>query len=230
MDDRWHFFVAPYLWASGMEGSVGVKGVTTVPVDVSFGDVMENFDLGFLGRFEGRRNRTGFGIDVAYMNLGADVTGPVTGQLGLGADVRSLTAEGIFTYRVVGHDAQESFVDLIGGARYMKNRAGLARERDGEEIADTSQTLDWIDALAGARARLPVVGKVALHGRTDIAGLGSDFSWNLQGGVDVTFGTHWKTGAGYRYFDVDYDKGEGVERKIWQITYQGPYAFLGYAW
>jgi hypothetical protein len=230
MDGRWHFLVVPYLWASGLEGTVGVNGVVAVPVDLSFGDALESLDFAFLGRFEARQERVGFGLDVAYLNLGVDVTGPLTGGIGLGADVRSVTTEGILTYRVANDEAKGSFVDLLAGARYMRNRAGLSVERDGEAIAGTEQTLDWLDAMAGARVRLPLGAKIALHGRADVAGFGSDFSWNVQGGLEVMLGERWKTGAGYRYLDVDYDKGEGFARRIWQITYQGPYAFVGYAW
>jgi hypothetical protein len=230
MDDRWHFFVAPYLWASGMEGAVGVSGVVSVPVDLSFGDTLENLDFALLTRFEARRNRFGFGTDVVFMNLGADVTGPVGGQLGLGADVRALTVEGIGTWRIANDDAKGSYADLLAGVRYMKNEANLTVDRGGEEIAGTDRALDWVDGVAGARFRLGLGGTFGLHGRADVAGLGSDLTWNVQGGLEITFADHWRTGAGYRYLDVDYDEGEGLERRIWQVTYQGPYAFVGYAW
>ncbi len=230
MDGRWHFLVAPYVWGSGMEGTVGVNGALAVPVDLSFGDAIGALDFGFLGRFEGRKDRTGFALDVVYMNLGADVAGPVAGQLELGADVRSLTAEGVFAYRAFYDETKGSYVDLLGGARYMRNRAGLTLGRDGGEIAGTEATLDWVDALAGARFRLPLGTRVGLHGRADIAGLGSDFTWNVLGGLDVALGERWKAGAGYRYMDVDYDEGEGLERGIWQIAYKGPYVFVAYAW
>jgi hypothetical protein len=230
MDDRWHFFVAPYLWGSGMEGSVGVSGVVSVPVDLSFGDTLENLDFALLTRFEARRNRFGFGTDVVFMNLGADVTAPVGGQLGLGADVRALTIECIGTWRVASNEEKGSFADLLAGVRYMKNEANLTVDRGGEEIAGTERTLDWVDGVAGARFRLGLGGTFGLHGRADVAGFGSDLTWNVQGGLELTFADHWRTGAGYRYLDVDYDKGEGPERRLWQIAYQGPYAFVGYAW
>jgi opacity protein-like surface antigen len=136
----------------------------------------------------------------------------------------------VLTRRVVYDDAKASYVDLLAGARYMKNRANLSVERNGDAIAETERTLDWVDALVGARFRLALGEKLGAHGRADIAGFGSDFSWNVQGGLEVRLGEHWRTGAGYRYFDVDYDKGEGLERRIWRITYQGPYAFVGYSW
>jgi opacity protein-like surface antigen len=229
MDGEWHFVFAPYLWASGMKGTVGVSNVVDVPVDVSFGDALEKLDFGFLGRFEGRKDRIGFGADLAYLNLGAEVTGPVAGQVGLGADLRSLTAEGLVTYRAV-NDAKGGFADLLAGARHLGNRAALAAERDGDEIAETEKTLDWVDALVGARFRLSLGEKVGLHGRADIAGFGSDFTWNLLGGLDVALGKSWQLRAGYRYMDVDYDDGQGLERRVWQITYQGPYVAVAKIW
>jgi opacity protein-like surface antigen len=230
MDDRWHFLLAPYLWGSGMEGTVGVNDAVSVPIDLSFGDALENLDFAFLGRIEGRKNRIGFGIDTVYMNLGVDVTGPVNGQLGLGADVRSLTVEGVLSYRLASDEAAGRFVDVLAGARYMDNRAALTLERDGNPIAGREGSLDWVDGLVGVRVRLPLGRVAAIHARTDVAGLGSDFTWNLQGGLEFRLGERWKTGAGYRYLDVDYDKGTGPERRIWQVAYHGPYAFVAYAW
>jgi opacity protein-like surface antigen len=229
-DDRWHFFVAPYLWGSGMEGTVGVNGAISVPVDLSFGDALESLDFAFLGRFEGRKQRLGFGLDIAYMNLGTEIVGPVAGSVALGADVRSVTTEGVFAFRVVNDEAKGSFVDLLGGMRWMKNRAQLTLTVDGDEIPGSNRELGWVDALAGARFRLGLGQRAALHGRADVAGFGSDFSWNVQGGLEARISDHWKTGAGYRYLDVDYDKGEGLERRIWKVAYHGPYVFVGYAW
>lgn len=97
-------------------------------------------------------------------------------------------------------------------------------------IAGSDKSLDWVDALAGARFRLPLGRRLGLHGRADIAGFGSDFTWNVLGGLEVALGERSKLGAGYRYMDADYDKGEGLDRRIWEMTYQGPYLFYGYAW
>jgi len=46
----------------------------------------------------------------------------------------------------------------------------------------------------------------------------------------VALGKTWTLEAGYRYMDVDYDKGHDFDRRIWKITYQGPYLLIGQAW
>jgi hypothetical protein len=231
MDGRWHFRVAPYLWASGLEGTAGLNGIVSVPVDLSFGDALDKLDFAFLGFVEGRKDRFGFGLNIAYMNLGADVTGPVAGKVGLGADVRTVTLEALVTYRVVNDEARGGLLNVLAGVRYFGNRAELTVDRNGDAIAGTEKSLDWADALAGVRFRLPLGGgKASLDGRADIGGLGSDFTWNLQGGLDVKLGRTWTVDAGYRYMDVDYDKGQGLERRIWKIKYQGPYLAFSKAW
>jgi hypothetical protein len=91
MDDTWHFAITPYFWATGLDGTVSMKGLIEVPVKVSFSDIWDNLDVGILGRFEGRKNRIGFWADTTYIKLGVSVAKdrPILGQLGLKADVRS---------------------------------------------------------------------------------------------------------------------------------------------
>lgn len=48
--------------------------------------------------------------------------------------------------------------------------------------------------------------------------------------VDESFGKSWVLEAGYRHMDVDYDEGQGLERKAWSMTYQGPYLVIGKIW
>jgi hypothetical protein len=71
---------------------------------------------------------------------------------------------------------------------------------------------------------------VALLGRGDIAGFGSKFTWNLEGDLAFLLSEHWSLGAGWRYFDIDYDKGEGRDRELFQVAFNGPRAWFSYAW
>jgi hypothetical protein len=106
IDDRRHFVIAPYFRGSGMEGDVDAKGATSGPVHVTFGDILDNLDFAFRGRFAGRMNGVGLEMHVVYLNLGADVTGPVAGQVGLGADVKALFLDGYPSYRVGNNNAR----------------------------------------------------------------------------------------------------------------------------
>jgi len=232
MDDGWHFAISPYFWFTGLDGTVSMKGLAEVPVKVPFSDIWDNLDIGILGRFEARRNRVGFWADTTYIKLGVDVAKdrPILGQLGLKADVRSALSEGVVFYRAVtGGSRGGAWLDVVGGVRYVATSSQLkGRLPDGTDLSSTKQTLDWVDGLVGARFHVPLGSALGLHGRADIAGLGSDFSWNLQGGLDLALGQRWALGAGYRHLDVDYGKEDSGE--LYSVKYDGAYAFVSFAW
>ena len=234
MDDKWHMTVAPYFWSTGLKGTVSMKGPLEVPVDVSFSDIWDNLDIAVLGRLEGRKNRVGFIADASYLDLGASVASdrPILGQLDLKADVRSLIAEGLVFYRAAaGGSNGGASLDVFGGVRYFGTSSQLKGKRlDGSDLSSTKQTIDWVDGLAGARFHVPLGSWAGLHGRGDIAGFGSRFSWNLQGGVDLALGKRWALGAGYRHLDVDYDKDDAGESQLFRIEFDGPYSFVSFTW
>jgi hypothetical protein len=89
---------------------------------------------------------------------------------------------------------------------------------------------DWVDVLTGLRCRLPLGPHVALIGRGDVAGFGSKFTWNLEGDIGAALSEHWTAGAGWRHLSIDYDKGEGADRKLFDVAYDGPRAWFAYAW
>jgi hypothetical protein len=71
---------------------------------------------------------------------------------------------------------------------------------------------------------------VSLLGRGDIAGFGSKFTWNLEGDLAVSLGERWALGAGWRHLDIDYGKGEGGDRKVFGLAFDGPRTWVAYAW
>ncbi len=201
-----------------------------MPVEKSFSDIWSDLDIGFQGDFEARRDRWGFGTDVVYMNLGASVAGdlPILGQRGLEADVRQLVVEGIAFRRVVTSAEPENgaYLDVLAGARYFGTSARLR----GSLFDSTKRTLDWVDALAGVRVHVPLGSRLGLSARGDVAGFGSDVTWNARADLGVRVSERWVTGLSWRFTKVDYDQGEGAERKLFDMTYSGPLVFVGYTW
>jgi hypothetical protein len=234
MDGRWHFSLAPYLWMSGIEGDVSA-GPVTVPVEASFSDLWEDFDFGLAGRFEGRKDRFGFGLDFTYNNLGAPVASaaPVVGQLGLEADVRQLFGEGFGFYRVAagGREDNPAHLDVLAGARFTGTRTRLtAQSPAGVEYDGESRELSWVDAMAGLKGRVPLGSRLALLGRADVAGLGSQLTWNLEGDLAFLAGERWTIGAGWRYMDIDYENDDSALPETFQLAYNGPRVWFAYSW
>lgn len=224
MDGRWHFSGSPYFWASGIKGSVSVKDLPEVPVEASFSDIMKHFDIGLLALNEFRHDRFGLGADLIYLNLGADVPGqpPVVGVLDLGVDQRQLTVEGYGFYRLANEARSEkpAFLDLLVGVRYSGTSARLTSASS--DLESSKRTLDWVDAVLGLKGYAGLGRKWGLSGRADIAGFGSDFTWQVAGELTFRPSTGFVLGLGYRYMDVDYDKGTGTDRKLYSIAYKGP--------
>ena len=228
MDDDWHFVLVPYFWFAGIDGNVTVRDRIEVPVEKSFSDVISDFDIGLLGHVEGRKRRLGFAFDVMYLNLGAPVAAeaPVLGAVS--ADVRLLVTEGLGFYRVVngGGADNSSHLDLLVGARYVGTSARLR-----SDVLETGkQDLHWVDAVAGLRFRARLGSRVSLLGRGDVAGFGSSFTWNVEGDLAIHLSERWALGAGWRHFDIDYDKGEGNDRKVFGVAFDGPRTWVVYSW
>lgn len=228
-DGAWRFAFTPYLWATSQKGEASFKGIPPQPIELSFGDIWENLDFAALGTFEAHNGRWGVATDLVFMNLGATIPVEVLGQRDLGVDSRQFVFEATALYRVhrgAPRDGMRSFVDLLAGARYNKVRAGIETSL----IPDTERSFDWVDGVAGARFQAPLAEKVAIGGRADIAGFGSDLTWQVQADLRVRLSRHWGLAGGYRYIDIDYDKGEGRDRKLWDMVNKGPFLDVQIAW
>jgi len=220
---------------SGIEGDVAVGNLPSISVDASFSDILENFDVGLQGRFEARRNRFGLGVDFVWMNLG--VPAVQTQVADLDVDFRQFVAEAIGFYRVAtgGREGNPAHLDLLAGARYTTSRTRLAADTasipPAGAVYDTDfQDLDWVDALAGVKFRAPLGSQLSILGRADVVGLGSKLTWNLEGDLALLASDHWTIGAGWRYMDIDYDEGEGIERRQLDLAYSGPRVWFAYSW
>jgi hypothetical protein len=230
MDGAWHFTIVPYFWASGISGDVSVANVVRVPIDLRFSDVISDVDFGLQAYVEGRKDRIGFGLNVMYVDIGAPVTSdaPAIGRLGLEADVRQTCLEGFAFYRLAsgGRRDNPAVLDVLAGARWADSRSRLTATTDAGIAYDGEfQDFGWVDALAGVKFRAPLGSRLALLGRADVAGLGSQVSWNLEGDLAFRASRHWAFGAGWRHWDIDYDDG-----KVFDIAYDGPRAWLSYTW
>lgn len=228
-DDGWHFQFTPYFWAAGVKGTVGIRRLPDLEVDASFSDVIEKFDIGFLGRFEGRKNRWGFATDLVYLNLGAPLgeNQPIVRIFEPEVDVRQLVGEGAVFYRLAHDpdDAERAYADVFVGGRYLKvrNQIGLV----GGGVRESS--LDWLDAILGLRGRAPLGSRAALLARGDIGGFGSNFAWNVEGSLVFSISKRWSLGAGYRYLHEDYEQGSGADRAAVDIGFGGPTVLATFA-
>jgi opacity protein-like surface antigen len=185
----WRFTFTPYLWGTGLHGQVGVAGRST-DVDISVGDVIDNFDIGVMGLVEARKNLWALSADVFFVNLGNTVDGVTV-------DLSELMLQPELGRTILARPW--GGIDALVGARYWHLGVDLSP-------TEVSQSADWIDAVLGARLRFLPAQRWHLFAKGDLGGGGSKFTWQAYGGAAYDVGRCCALSALYRYLDVDYEK------------------------
>jgi opacity protein-like surface antigen len=202
--DGMSFIVRPYIWGIGFDGEVGGRNRRT-DVDASFSDVLDALDMGFILQVEGRYGRWGVIVDGVVLEVSEKTSTP--GPL-LSSIETTITLGAIDTalaYRVL--DLERGWLDILTGARYVMIDIELDLSSDLAAVPDIEKDRDWVDPFIGFRARYELTDEVHLGGRADIGGFGagSDFAWQVFGGLGYAVSDSVVIEAGWRHLDIDYD-------------------------
>ena len=229
----WQYEVTPYLLGAALDGTVGVKGVTT-ELDASFSDILDNLDAGFMGYFTASKGPWMFGLEGVYMKLESD---PVTSVVGPGGVV-SVDGELDVTNRMYVAQATAGYsvlddrtrLTLFGAVRWTKLDADMSVKVQFDPAivfpggsASASGDESWTDGVVGAQVVHPLTDHVALTGYADVGAGGSDLTYQFMGGVNWEFAKDFTAKAGYRYLYWDY----GNDGTVWDMTASGLYLGLG---
>lgn len=242
-EKEWEFLLVPYLWFTGIDGDVTVKG-REANVDVSFDELLENLDLGLLSHFIAKRGRWEFFVQPNYMKLSAD--GEVEGKIvRIDADVETglLFLEFGTFYRLGtrGNRLPVS-LDILGGGRYwhVDNKIDLDIDIslprlgiDGTRERDADSDKDLIDPFVGLRFETSVAKKLRFKIRGDIGGFDisddtSDLSWQAVGLFEYDISERIILGAGYRALDIRYETGSRDDKNGIDATIHGPILGIGF--
>jgi len=234
--DEWNFEVTPYMFASGINGEAGIRGVTA-DVDMSFSEIMDQLDSAFMGMLTAQKGRWTFAVDGIYSKLSGEesesVTCPITNCPAGPVNVKGaleLTNEmsiyqGSVGYRMLDDNTK---LDVLAGLRYTKLEVDVdvqitAAFAGGSPFLSAARSAggseSWTDAVIGARVIHPVSENVDLMGYVDV---GSD-THQLMAGVNWEFKKDYTAKFGYRALDWDYKDG-GFK---WDMTMDGLYAGIG---
>jgi len=213
---EWKQELAPYLWASSMEGTVGV-GDVEAEADLSFGDILDNLEFGFMGSYRASRDRYSIVVDAIYMGLGMVQEGP-GGVLKSDVDVDQVGLELDF-----GYDLGEGFT-VLGGARYVDLETHIRVSGPADASASAHRKYDWVDPVIGLQWQHPVSEQwsVTLHGDAGGFGVGSQFAWQAFAVLRWQFLPTIGAALAYRYLDIDYEEGRGANRFKYDVATSGP--------
>jgi hypothetical protein len=214
-DDGWSFLVKPYLFAYGMEGTLG-SGRRSTDVDADFDDLFDALSFGGMLVLEAGIPDSDWTLltDLQYVRLEDD--GLTRGPVGLAAEaeIEQFIGELAAAYELI----DEGRLEVLGGVRYWHTSIELELALPGgpQHVGGDE---DWFDPLVGLRSRLELGGRFDLYLRGDIGGfgLGSDLAYNLAAEVGWALSDTFQVAVGYRYLDVDY--ADGV---TYDMTQAGP--------
>ncbi len=202
--EGWQFQVVPYLWATSLDGRVGV-GDRSADVNASFSNILDHLHFALMGMGDATwNNKIVLLTDAVYTDLRGYHATP--GPLFLGVNPNQklflLTPEG--GYRIL--DDRKGYLDIVGGIRYWHLTTDLQFQPGLLPGTEVQGTRGWVDGIFGLRGKVYLSDKLWATGYGDLGGGGSNFTYQIIGNAGIDLHKHYALTLGYRYLNVDYNK------------------------
>jgi hypothetical protein len=194
----------PYIWLTSINGTMGVRGVST-DVDASFLDILDKSDsiIGLMGALDVEVDRFVMQINAAYTKAevpdqrGRAINGPSGGSGSVAAQINAtasnLWVEGFAGYRVVdtrraGETPTHFTLDAFGGVRVTDMEMDLDVTASANATLPTGEVLQagtqrgisegqtWVEPFVGLRGALELHENWVFSLRADVGGFGVDDS------------------------------------------------------
>ncbi len=213
---EWEFAVAPYLFLSGISGTVGADG-RTLPIDLSVGDVLSHFKAGFMGTFEARRGRLVIVNDLIWVKLTQENVTP--GSL---YDTSKVSVNMTIYNPSAGVRVAESKVgslDILGGLRVTSVKNTLSATSGILPSFSVSARKTWAAPVVGGHGLMNLSPKIYLSTIFDIGrGFGTHVTGQAYGGLGYRVNPKVSLVGGYRYLKNDYSDDSGF---VYDTSMQG---------
>jgi len=209
-DDPWRFSLAIPIWIPAVEGDIKVHG-HQISVSQDTSDSVDLFDSNLNGafalHFEAAKGRFGLFVDLMYIDLqikgadnATDAEASVSGFIG--------EIGGFYTVLAPppGKHGWGTFqIDALGGLRVSNLELGIDTNSFG---GSASRTI--YDPFIGARLTLGLTDWLSFKARGDVGGFAidawptSEFSYNLDAGLQFHIADWFDIGVGYRRLSFDF--------------------------
>lgn len=219
----WQFEIAPYLWATNMNGRVQIRN-QSAPVDESFADIVKLLKAGGMLWLSADQDKLGLFANGLYASLSKDID--YAGYTINSTNKLTIVSAGV-SYQIYKHN--NYFIEPYLGLRFTRNNAGIKISNLGFD-ADNNQ--NWTDPILGSRIRYINNGwRVILAADIGGTNFNSNKSLNLNGLVGYNPQTlqNWAFYLGYRYLYQKYSTGQGSDYFLWNMRLFGPMLGLSYS-
>jgi hypothetical protein len=248
----WQFELTPYFFFPlNVQGTSTVDGITA-DLDLTLGDILDVLSFAAAGRFEAwNRNRFGIILEGDYLELNARDERLLEGPRGLlalniEADVTYEQAyfDLAFGYRTEIDDGNDEdratqaglpdgTFDIIAGLRvqHLSQTIDLDFELSGPNrrfafSRDLGGSETWVEPLLGARLVYNASPRLSFGSRVDVSGFSIDglsLTFRLLAGLDWVFAGDTSLKAGYGFYGIEYETGEGRDEFGIEQLQHGPY-------
>ena len=201
----WHFYLTPYLWISGLSGTIGtqVPDAPTHNVTASFGTLLSHLDnIPVMGSFEARNGRFGLSADLMVISIRTPITTPGPLFSGVTAQSSQLLSTELGMYRVL--EQKDQWLDLGVGVRTIAVWTKLTFNPGILPGFSQSTSVAWPNPLFAARYHVDLPAKFGLTAYGDVGGVGTNRTWQVLGTVDYRFSDNVTFQAGYRHLHLDW--------------------------
>jgi hypothetical protein len=225
ISDQWRFEVTPYLWLSGIKGTVNLNNGLAKSADFSSSNVLSNLKSGGMIAAEAHNGNWGIAgdlISATLQNSGsvAMLTPAGVARIADKVTVQETILTGVVTYTVANN--KDAYVDALLGVRAIDVTATLNGNLDNTSISKTvSNKTSTVDPIIGAKGRYRIADSswyIPAYADIGSGGGTTNLTWQVMAGVGKSFGSLIDASLTYRamYYDM---KSGGVLQKT---TMQGP--------
>lgn len=200
--DNWDLSFAPYLWATGIDGTAAI-GNATADLEVNFSDIVDVLDGALLGHFEARK--AGIGLFGDFIYLATEPEDSV--------EIDTIILEAGYLH---GRDSGAGFTGWEAGVRYWDFETTFVFPS--QAIRNRSES--WTDGFIGYRRERPMGENWRSVVRGNIGAGGSDLTWGLDLTYLYDFQNDNSFAVGLKWLDVDFEKEQnfGIDAHFFGAT------------
>lgn len=200
---EWDFSVTPYVWGSGLVGTVGAKGYK-VHINLSFSDVLDQLNKSSMISFTGNKGKQFFIFDGMYLDISHS---GATSKSDVFADIDVTTTRLQAAWGTNFLEGDSFVLSGFAGIRYWDITNRLTLHTTSEPLGTYKDSEAWLDPILGIRYEKSLTDKLSLLTMLDIGGLGvgSELTWGGMINIAWKYSERTYINLGYRYLYVDYE-------------------------
>lgn len=201
--------LTPYIWATDLGIDVSMYDRTVVDQTIGFTELVDDLDMAFQLRVEGRFAHLGVMADVFDVRMSASesrigLPNGAAATLDWKVRMTLLDVGGLYDPSV-GRDG----LTLFYGARILLQSAELDAlmpvDSSTVTTVESDQTDAFVDALVGWRYTHVFAGWWMIETQGDVSTGGTKVTWSAGGRIARSFGERYTLSAGYRHMSIEFE-------------------------